>query len=390
MDSTQMQLMLTELGLSQAALGRAVGISKSAVSRLVLQGEWPGRNAAATKRAMAALLIQRGATAQHLAVMTACGMHSATNLEAQASNPQEDLMLLANETVSPETRKHFGLARSPFIDDISSRADVWASTSTRFVRAALMDAAQYHGFLALIGESGSGKSTLREELEERIAQGRQPVIVIKPYTLDMEPTEAKGKVMKSGAIAEAIGRALAPSLGLKSSPESRFAQVHGLLRDSCRAGNRHLLVIEEAHRMPLATLKHLKGWMELKDGLRRLLGVCLNGQPELDGLLSEQRPEIREIVQRCEKVHMEPLDADLEGYLKHKFDRVGARAADVFADDAYDALRARLIYTPRGGRPADAKSICYPQALNNRAARAMNAAAKAGWPKVDANVVAAC
>ena len=142
--------------------------------------------------------------------------------------------------------------------------------------------------------------------------------------------------------------------------------------------------------MPLATLKHLKGFMELKDGLRRLMGVCLIGQPELDGLLSEQRPEIREIVQRCEKVRLEPLDADLESYLRHKFERVGANVADVLAPDAYDALRARMIYVPRNGKQSEARSICYPLVVNNRLAKAMNAAARAGWPKVDANVVNNC
>ena len=297
-------------------------------------------------------------------------------------------MLLECTPLTDQARKAWGLARSPFADDVSSRDDVFASPAMRRVRAALVDCAMHHGFIALIGESGSGKTTLREDLEQRILDEQRPVVVIKPYTLAMEPNDVKGKQMKSGQIAEAIAHALAPSVQLRSSPEARFRQVHELLRDSARAGHRHVLVIEEAHRMPLATLKHLKGWMELKDGLRRLLGVCLVGQPELDSRLSETQPEIREIVQRCEKVHMEPLDEHLQAYLQLKFARVGANAADVLADDAYDALRARLVQIPRGGTARDAYSICYPLVVNNHVARAMNAAALAGWPKVDAQVVA--
>ena len=41
-----------------------------------------------------------------------------------------------------------------------------------------------------------------------------------------------------------------------------------------------LLVIEEAHCLPTATLKHLKRFLELKDGMQRLIGVALIAQPD--------------------------------------------------------------------------------------------------------------
>lgn len=397
-DPSAIGQVLDALEMRQADFARAVGMAKSTACRLVRHGEWPRNDEPRLRKEVLRVLIERGATAEHLALLRGAGLtvHVAggqagattTGAAAARAADEEDAMLLKNEVLRPEAREHFKLLRSPFIDEINSRDDVWASASTRYVRAAMLDAAMHHGFIAVIGESGSGKSTLREDLEQRIADENRQVMVIKPYTLDMEPSEAKGKPMKSGAVAEAIVQALAPSVQLKSSPQGRFSQVHGLLRDSCRTGMRHLLLIEEAHRMPLATLRHMKGFMELKDGLRRLLGVCLMGQTELGDLLSEQRRDIREIVQRCERIHMEPLNADLEAYLKHKFARAGIDVREVLAEDAYDALRARLIYTPRGGRAADAVSMCYPLAVNNAMCRAMNAAARAGWPKVDAQVVA--
>ena len=63
---------------------------------------------------------------------------------------------------------------------------------------------------------------------------------------------------------------------------------------------------------------------------------------------------------------------------------------DVFAADAADAIRARLVFIPRGGKPADARSICHPLVVNNLVTRAMNAAAAAGWPKVDGQVIGGC
>ena len=61
-----------------------------------------------------------------------------------------------------------------------------------------------------------------------------------------------------------------------------------------------------------------------------------------------------------------------------------------FAPDAADAIRARLVHLPRGGKAQDARSECFPLVVNNLVCRAMNAATRAGWPVVDAQVIAGC
>lgn len=299
-------------------------------------------------------------------------------------------MLLQNESLTPEARAHFGLPRNPFLDDVQTPADVFQTASVRYVRAALSDCAHHHGFVALVGESGAGKTTLADDLEERLKAEGARVVLIRPYVLAMEASDAKGKTLKAGHIAEAIIATLAPDASVKSSPEARFRQLHELLRASSRAGRRHLLLIEEAHCLPAPTLKHLKRFLELKDGMRRLIGVALIGQGELASRLSAQNAEVREVAQRCEIVELAPLDGELEGYLRHKFARFDLKAEDVFALDAFDAMRARLVHIPRGGKPQDARSLCYPLVVNNLVCRAMNAATRAGWPQVDAQVIAGC
>ncbi|WP_239591079.1 ExeA family protein [Candidatus Dactylopiibacterium carminicum] len=241
-----------------------------------------------------------------------------------------------------------------------------------------------------MGESGSGKTTLREELEERIRIEQRQVIIIKPYVMEMEKTERKGKPMWAGQVSESIIHTLDPGASIRSSTQARNNQVHKLLAESERAGYRNLLIIEEAHRMPVSTLRALKGFMELKTGLRRLLGVVLIGQPELDNTLNDKDPAVREIVQRCERREMLPLDEDLPVYLGHKFSRVGANVADALADGAIDAIRARLTRLPRGGSAAEGRSICYPLVVNNLVTRALNAAAGVAMPRVTADVIAGC
>jgi len=383
-----------DLGISQLTLAREAALGKGTVSR-ILSGHWPKRNTASVRARFGDVLRKRGASnAQLRAVLpqresapqvAACGAPD-SNPENQ---PEKELpMLLQYTALTDAARQHFKLPRSPFVDDIASASDVYLSVSAREARQAMQAAARNHGFMALVGESGAGKTTLLELLEQRIIDERQDITVIKPYTLAMEATDAKGKTLRATHIAEAIAYALDPQLTMKSSPQARFNQLHQLLVASCRAGRRHLLVIDEAHCMPVATIKHLKRFIELKDGLRRVLGVLLIAQPELRNLLGSQNHEVREVMQRCEIVDLLPLDNDLEGYLAHKFARFDLTLEQVFEPDAFNAIRARLIYTPRGAKQG--VSTCYPLAVHNLVARAMNAAAAIGYPKVDAQAIGGC
>ena len=60
-------------------------------------------------------------------------------------------MLLQNESLSQEARKHFNLPRNPFLDDVQTPDDVYQTPSVRYARVALTDCARHHGFMALVG-----------------------------------------------------------------------------------------------------------------------------------------------------------------------------------------------------------------------------------------------
>lgn len=293
-------------------------------------------------------------------------------------------MLLQCQALTPQAKEVFALKRSPFIDDVQCSEDVFQTPSVRYVRAAMLDAANNHGFLAVVGESGSGKSTLAEDLEERIQKESKQIIVIRPYVQAMELNDAKGKTMRSLHIAEAICNALDPNVSVKRSPQARFNQLHNMLKASAKSGRSHLLLIEEAHCLPLATLKHLKRFLELKNGMKRLIGIVLIGQTELHETLDGKNMEVREVSQRCEVITLESITKELEGYLKLKFERIGINVNDVIAKDAYDAIRTRLVVQTTRGKLVD---LCYPLVVNNLITRAMNEAAKLHFGVIDANVI---
>ena len=228
---------------------------------------------------------------------------------------------------------------------------------------------------------------LRRDLIERIHQENAPVIVIEPYIIAMEDNDNKGKTLKAASIAEAIINTIAPLENVKRSQEARFRQLHRVLKDSSNAGYSHVLVIEEAHSLPLPTLKHLKRFFELEHGFKKLLSIVLIGQPELAMKLSERNQEVREVVQRCEVVELLPLDTELERFLTFKFERAGKPITDVLDNTAVDAIRARLSNNIGGRRGV--VSLLYPLAVSNLVIAAMNMAAQLGVPVVNADVIKA-
>ena len=169
----------------------------------------------------------------------------------------------------------------------------------------------------MVGESGSGKTTLRRDLQERVQRADMPIQIIRPYVVGMESDDVKGKTLKAGAILDAIMATIAPHEPLRSSSDARYRQLENRLKESHRTGTRHVVLIEEAHAMPKATLRHLKRFVELEDGFSRLLSVILLGQNEL-AESSTPRPSVREVVQRCEIITLPPLGEHLEDYLRFR------------------------------------------------------------------------
>ena len=377
-----METAFKQIGKSYAVAAAEIGCSKPTLVGVVKHCRWPKKNAAALRENLKVFFKQNGAD------IPECLDNEPEAAPVHTNESEDENMLLRKATLTQAARQAFGLARDPFNDEIHSADDVFATPDIRYVREAMYQTAAHGGFVAVVGESGAGKSTLREDLADRIQREGRPIMMIEPYVLAMEDNDIKGKTLKAVHIAEAVLEAVAPGESPKRSPEARFRQIHRALQESAKAGNKHVLVIEEAHGMPLPTLKHLKRFFELKQGFERLLGIVLIGQTELAQKLSENNPAVREVVQRCEVVTLQPLtDGKLEGYLKHKFARAGADIAAVLDDSAIDAITERLNQRQRTQRGVVETSLLYPLAVNNLVSAAINQAAELGFDKVDGDMV---
>lgn len=391
-------ILLKNFGIPQSDLCKATGLSRSAISRMCAHGVWPAHGADQALHAIDDYLVRRGLTlTQQRDVLQALQKKLApTSLHLakaapevptiETETPEEEIMLLPKQTLNDAARKKFGLFTNPFDGDVTSDDEMFINGEIRFVREAAWQAAIGGRFVAIVGESGAGKTTMLDDLKEQILKEHKPLVFIEPSVLGMEDSDTRGKSIKSAGIQTAIVMTLDPLEGVAQSDEKRARQVKRMLEESTTAGRTHLLVIEEAHSLPIPTLKHLKRLHErMRLGRRPMLGILLLGHPELEDKL--RRFDVREVMQRCEVARLCPLGADLSAYLQFRAATIGRKLEEFITPDGVDEMRARL--TISAGAHSEQVSLLYPLNVNNWMAAALNTAAGLGAPRVDRDVIRA-
>ncbi|MHA4952220.1 AAA family ATPase [Acinetobacter pittii] len=386
--------LLIDHTITQASIAKALDVSGTTINFIVNNGQWPKKNKEQLRQLFINFLLEKGISQD--AIQNALDADQSHTVDDQAldggtdstTQPEEEqLMLLRKQTLTPAAKKKFALFKNIFTENIRTAGELFNNSDINYVREAMWQAAKGNSsFIAVVGQSGAGKSTLRRELIDRIEREHEAAIVIEPYVLATEDNDFKGKTLKSLHIAESILAALAPSTNAKRSPEARFRQVHQLLKESSRAGHHHILVIEEAHSLPIPTLKHLKRFLELENGFTPLLSIILIGQDELKIKLAENNQEVREVVQRCEIVTLEPFtQTTLVDYLQHRCKAADRQLSDFIDESGLDAICAKL--TRNVGRKNQSESLLYPLAVGNLLTGALNVAAELGVDVVTGDLV---
>lgn len=384
----RLKKVLADIGKGQADLARALKLSPAAIAQLINHGQWPksieqdSLQWQITDYLMnnGALFCQARTAFEEMEPARANAQAPATPENHEETQECPD-MLMAKQVLRPDTKRAFGLHRDPF-DELKAAEEMYLSPDIRYIRESMYQTARHDGFLAVVGESGAGKSTLRRDLAHRLRN--EPVIVIEPYVLGMEDNDTKGKSLKATHIAESVMAAVAPLEKAKSSPEARFAQMHATLKASHGAGFRHVLIIEEAHSLPIPTLKHLKRMRDqLEHGFDKLLSIILIGQPELLIKLSPRNGDVREVAQRIEIAQLQPITVgDLDAHLAFRCKHAGKQL-----DELIDASGVQAIIERLGSSGKDGASQLYPLAIGNLFNAALNLAAEIGESRITADVV---
>ncbi|MBS9779663.1 MAG: ExeA family protein [Moraxellaceae bacterium] len=371
--------LLTKHKISQRKLANQMGYSPAVINQLVKHGKYPKSIEKEVlhneiEKALNNLGIQQMPTWHTpLSPPLSRGEVKGGNNEKSQSKPKE---LPIMQALTQNAKRLFGLYKSPFTDDVQSRDDVYLSAEQRYIRQSMLQTAKHAGFIAIVGESGAGKTTLKRDLIEGVKQDKDNIIIIQPQTIDKTRLNV---VHLCDAIIDDVSQG---NESPKRSMESKARQIKRLLTESSRAGNKHCIVIDEAHDLTIPMLKYLKRFWELEDGMKRLLAIVLIGQPELKIKLNERNADVREVARRCEQVELQPLNAYVGEYLKHKLQRANLDYNAIFADDAMSGLTERLTQTT--GK--ETVSLLYPLIVNNAVICAMNACAEIGQTQITADI----
>lgn len=217
--------------------------------------------------------------------------------------------------------EHYGLTEPPF--RITPHTDFFFSGANRgaTLEALLYAITHDEGIVKISGEVGSGKTMLCRVLMERLPES---VVII--YLAN--PSLSR----------EDILYALADELGIPLPDNSRAATVMRALQEKLvtlyAEGKQVVVLIDEAHAMPMETLEEIRLLSNLESNRHKLLQLVLFGQPELNETLA--RSDMRQLRERItHNFNLEPLvNEDIAQYLDFRMRAAGYHGPSVFAPEA--------------------------------------------------------
>jgi general secretion pathway protein A len=227
----------------------------------------------------------------------------------------------------------FGLTEHPFNVTPDPRF-LYTGSGHREALDRLQDGAHERGgFIVLTGEAGTGKTTLVHALRQRL-----------------DEDTAVSYVFNTTVPFDGIVEYILEDLGigkLEESPAGRLAALSNFLVAREQAGQKTILILDEAHILSAATLEQISQLSRLENGPSKLVQVLLVGQPELVAKLD--RPDLRHVRDRISlRCHVPPLDrGETHEYICRRLDVAGAPDVALFNDRAVKRIAKQSGGIPR-------------------------------------------
>src|SRR5512134_784642 len=215
---------------------------------------------------------------------------------------------------------HFGLNEPPF--RITPHTEFFFSGANRgaTLEALLYAITHDEGIIKVTGEVGSGKTMLCRVLVERLPKHVETIYLGNPSLSRDEILHVIAADLQVDSRGERV------TILLRSLQE-KLIKLYA-------AGRRVVVLIDEAHAMPMETLEEIRLLSNLESNRHKLLQIVLFGQPELDQHLG--LPNMRQLKERItHSFKLEPLvRSDVESYVDFRMRAAGYRGPSVFAAPA--------------------------------------------------------
>ena len=224
--------------------------------------------------------------------------------------------------VSVMTRKifsRFGLTKDPFTKEVPVE-ELFEHPGTESASTRLVAALEGRTSAVVTGDPGTGKTFLFRALEGKLPAGRFRITYLHNATLNLRD----------------FYRQLAAAIGLepRATAEAVFRMIGAQIEESADAQKvQTVIVLDEAHLLPLGVLGHLHILLNFQRDSRPLLSLVLIGLTELRERLT--RNVLASLTARLPvRVHLGPLDAEQTGnYLRHRL-RLAGCTQEVFSQES--------------------------------------------------------
>ncbi len=212
---------------------------------------------------------------------------------------------------------------------------------------------QYGGFVQITGEVGTGKTTIVRSLLEQKLPNVDVAMIHNPRQSEQE-----------------FVHSICDELGVDVPRQTTSIKVlvdalNAHLLKAHAAGQRTVLIIDEAQNLQPAVLEQVRLLTNLETAKEKLLRIMLVGQPELSVLLA--RPELRQLASRITaRYHLTPLsERETAEYIDHRLRIAGARSP------IFEPQACALVHRQAQGIPRLINVICDRALLGAYAQQAL-------------------
>jgi type II secretory pathway predicted ATPase ExeA len=231
-------------------------------------------------------------------------------------------------------KEFFGLQENPFSVNTDPRY-LYLTRSTQEALSYLTYGIEARkGFILLSGEVGTGKTTLLHKLLDVLHQ--QNVASAFVFNPRLSASQLFDYMMADFGIP------------CKSRTKSQaLFQLHQWLLNRYAAGEKTVLVVDEAQNLPRQALEEIRLLTNLETSTEKLLQIVLAGQPELEQKLN--RRELRQLRQRIAlRAKTMPLTAEeTHGYIHERLRIAGAGEGEILTPPAIDTIYKHARGIPR-------------------------------------------
>jgi general secretion pathway protein A len=233
---------------------------------------------------------------------------------------------------------YFGLKQTPFSIAPDPRYLLMSERHREALALLLYGVQGGGGFVLLTGEIGAGKTTVCRCFLEQIPENCRVAYIFNPKLTVGDLLKTVCHEFQLEVKHEGIGPA---------TIKDYLDPLNAYLLRSHAAGQRNVLIIDEAQSLTPHVLEQLRLLTNLETSERKLLQIVLIGQPELRTVLA--RPELEQLAQRViARFHLGALSAtETRQYVRHRMEVAGHSGPLPFNVEALDRIHAITRGVPR-------------------------------------------